>query len=774
MRMNPLNVWWARVLWSPALAAIPGVLVLAVMFAIASRARASFQEAAPTATQPAAEQPPPKTVSSEEEKVSAAAVVADLDPRFDAETGRNRAHYPISPQFDFKHMKLVIELPNIEVAMFSAVETLTVEPIGVARATLRLDAGPGIDVESVRVKGRTVRTRRDAGTLWIDFATPMKPGESADVVIRYVCDFKANKGVGLTWSKAKPDGAGPTQQNVQLHSQGQAEENRGWFLMHDSPNEKLTTELVVTLEESFEVCSNGYLVAKRPAESDRSRGPVCMVEGKPVVPKPGVGMTTHHWLQDKPHASYLVTLVVGKLGIVDINPKETWSSSAIAAKTGSVRPGLPMHVWTPMGTEEAVKSIFANTPWMVSFYEARFAQPYPWDKYDQLICRDFRWGGMENTSATTLYSQASRGKRGDHDELVSHELAHQWFGDLVTCKSWEHLWLNEGWASIAEALWAEQEANLRELLPQVSAQDGKISADSSGRDELPYFVGIAPPTEAGRRAYQKTILRFMRSQRGQNRAYLPQYPAMASKFYTGADEPIAKADDVYAKGALVLHMLRTNLGDDNFFKGTALYLDRMKFKCAETDDFRHALEEVCGRSLERFFDQWVKRPGLPRLEVDLDVARNDSNNENELTITVEQSQRIDGHNPAYVFTLPVLLKFEDGTHRYVRMDIDRKSVTAKFTVPSTPSQVSIDPNLTVLAGTTVRKPLAMWINEMQAGPTLAAQVRAAEAILESDSETARNSIREMVLDERTDATLRTCLIGLTEAQDARVLAESNR
>lgn len=689
------------------------------------------------------------------------------DPRYDAATGQSRAHYPLSPWFDFKHMKLVMEFPNIDVPMFSAVETLTVEPVGVPRSTLRVDAGPGIDVESVRVRGRTVRTRRDVGNLWIDFAAPVKPGETVDVVIRYVCDFKSNKGVGLTWSKPRPDGPGPTQQNVQLHSQGEAEENRRWFLMHDSPNEKLTTELIVTMEDGFEVCSNGRLVSKGPAESGREKGPVCVIEGKPVEPKAGVGMTTHHWLQDKPHASYLVTLVAGKLGIVDINPKESWSDS----KAGSVRPGLPMHVWTPMGTEAAVKSIFANTPWMVSYYEARFGQPYAWDKYDQLICRDFRWGGMENTSATTLYPQASRGKRGDHDDVVCHELAHQWFGDLVTCRTWEHLWLNEGWASIAEALWAEQEANLREMLPQVSGPDGEVSTAKSAGDDLPHFVGIAPATEAGRRAYQKTVLGFMKSQRGQNHAYAPQYPAMASKFYTDADEPIAKADDVYAKGALVLHMLRTNLGDENFFRGTALYLERMKFKSAETDDFRRALEDVCGRSLERFFDQWVTRPGLPRLEVDLEVSENDTTHASELTVTVEQSQKIDQYNPVYEFSLPILLKFEDGTHRYVRMEIDGRSTTARFAVPSKPSQVSVDPNLTVIAGINVRKPLAMWINELNSGPTLAAQVRAAEAVLASGDDL---PLRRLIDNPSTDAAHRSSLSGLLDRDGSRTLAGSDR
>ncbi len=695
---------------------------------------------------------------------------SDTDPRIDPETAQDKAHYPVSPLFDFKHMKLALEFPNIDVPMFSAVETLTVEPIGTPRPTLRLDAGPGIDVESVRVKGRTVRTRRDLATLWVDFAEPLKPGETADVIIRYTCDIKANKGVGLTWSKPRPDGPGLTQQNVQLHSQGEAEENRRWFLMHDSPNEKLTTELVVTIEDGFEVCSNGHLVSTSPADADRTIGPPCIIDGKPVEPKPGVGLTTHHWLQDKPHASYLVTLVAGKFGIVDINPKASWSNE----QTASVRPGLPMHVWTPRGTEEAVGEIFANTPWMVSFYESRFAQPYPWDKYDQLICRDFRWGGMENTSATTLYPQASRGKRGDHDEVVCHELAHQWFGDLVTCKSWEHLWLNEGWASIAEALWAEQEANLRELLPQVSNENGETFALKSAKDDLPRVPGIAPPTESGRRAYQRTILGFMKSQRGQNHAYAPQYPAMASKFYSNADEPVAKADDVYAKGALVLHMLRTNLGDDNFFNGTALYLNRMKFKSAETDDFRHALEEACGRSLERFFDQWVKRPGLPRLEVDLDISENESTHASDLTITVEQSQKVDLYNPAYLFTLPVLLKFEDGTHRYVYLDIDRKSVTSKFTVPSKPSQVSVDPNLTVMAGVTVRKPLALWINELHDGPTLAAQARAAEQVIDLNDDPAVDPVRQMILDPGTDYALRSCLLQLTQDREARATANSDR
>jgi len=673
--------------------------------------------------------------------------VEGVDPRIDPGTGRDLAHWPPSPWFTYEHMRLQIDIPDIQTARFSGVETLSIKGLGRPRPSMRLDAGPGIEVKRVLRDGAPTTFRRAGHEVWIDFASPITDGQEAQVTIEYNCDFSANRGNGLTWSKGNADASSLTEQFPQIHSQGEPEQNHLWFLCHDFPNVKLTTELVVTVEDGYEVCSNGRLVERR-------------------ADAPTPGRVTWNWLQDLPHANYLVTLVVGKFSVLDIGGP------------GTARPGLSMRVYTPHGTEEIVEARFRRTPDMVAYFEAKFDEPYPWAKYDQLICRDFIWGGMENTSATTLYLQASRGRGGGVEDTISHELAHQWFGDLITCKSWEHLWLNEGWASICEALWNEQKANLAAAgrpLPEDSprrraepAPDATPSAPSppppvdlikpgeGGADfepsERPAEDAIAPPSDAGRRAYQRTMLGFLRTQRASNRGYAPVYPSLVSNRYSTAEGAIMKADDVYSKGALVLHMLRMGFGDEVFTHGARLYLDRFKFKCAETDDFRRCMEEVSGQNLERFFDQWAYRPGLPRLEIDF--AYDDATG--TLSVFIDQTQRIDRYNPAYEFRLPLLLKHEDGATEYVYVGVDGRSASAEFKIGLRPKDVSVDPNMTVVCASSIRKPLAMWLDELRNGTTLFARVRAAEHLARFDgpAELLTAALANAALEPASDITVR--------------------
>lgn len=640
----------------------------------------------------------------------------DADPRIDPETGRDLANWPLSPTFDHIHMKLDMAFPDMSQATFNATQTITLAARGKPREVVPLRAGPGIEVRSVTVSGQPSEFTKTKDTLEIRLARPAPVGQAFDLVITYTCDFSANRGLGLTYSKPRDDGS-PTDQAVQIHAQGEAEVNHLWFPCHDFPNEKLTTELVVNVPEGFEVLSNGRLVSKESLPDGRSRV---------------------HWDQDLPHAYYLVTLVIAKISVVDIGGEDT------------ARPGLPMHVWTPIGTEDNVKKVFSTTPAMIAYLEKQLDEDYPWAKYDQSIVRDFNWGGMENTSCTTLYRRAANAtEMGDEDGLIVHELGHQWFGDLMTCRGWKNLWLNEGWASYCEAIWSEQKAN-------VEAAGGDILKT---RD-------IAPPSEAGRKAYQREVLGFIRRQRGGNNAYAPVYPSIVSNRYRNPDDNFSKADDVYAKGAIVLHMLRAGLGDDVFWKGVRLYIDRHKFTHVETDQFRRALEDVSGRSLERFFDQWMMRPGLPRLDIDLTFDDQSST----LTVAARQTQRIDKLNPAYQINLPLFCKFEDGSYQYVYLDMKGRDATANFRLPSKPSQVSVDPTLTVFCANKITKPLAMWMNELRRGPTLFAQVAAAEALAAYPADEVRTLLAATASDESVDPVVREASLASLTGIEARRIA----
>jgi len=566
----------------------------------------------------------------------ASAQTPAADPRIDA-SGRLLATWPKDRLFDFIHMRLELTFPDMGKAFLEGVETLTLAPIGAPRTSVTLDCDGPVITQAL-LNGAHCTFIQDGKKLYVTFPTQLHKATAADLTLQYTLDFSKSKGEGLTYSKASSNGPGLTYQSPQVHAQGQAELNSRWFPCLDHPSEKLTTELIVNVEEGYEVVSNGRLKSKSEYLPGRARW---------------------HWTQDTPHTNYLVTLVIGRLARVDLTEADGSS------------PRIPLPVFTPHGTEDNIRATFSETPEMVRFFEQRFGVPYPWAQYAQCCVRDFVAGGMENTGCTLLTHTVTRKNTpGSNDDLISHELAHQWFGDLVTCDSWDHLWLNEGWATYSEALWAEHKG-------------AKVSP------------------EKARSEYRRTILGFAHGQRRRNHSHAPSAPAIVSNRFTDPDKVFMKADDPYAKGAMILHMLRQRLGDEAFFKATTLFLQRFAYKSAETDDFRRVLEEVSGQSLERFFDQWCSRPGLPRLSVTQDWDESTST----LTVSMTQTQTIDALNPAYAISVPVLVKVTEQDRRWVYLDTESKTATTSIQLPSRPAQVSVDPNITILAAVTIDKPL---------------------------------------------------------------------
>lgn len=617
---------------------------------------AALLVAAPAAAQPATIDEPVETSQPFADTLPQIAP----DPRLDSSDGRQLATWAPAVHFDHQRMLLELTIPDMNEAKLDARMVLTLAPVGQARPSLILDC-KGPEIASVKLDGRPCTFQQTGGFLRIEFPEPLALNKSADVEIVYSLNFKRNRGEGLTWSAPREEAESITLAFPQIHSQGQADENSRWFPCHDFPNERLATELIVDVESGYKVCSNGELVRQTKSGA----------------------RTVWHWVQDKPHPNYLVTLVVGKFSIVELGGPD------------SARPNLPMPLYVQQGAEDEASEVFANTAEMVAVFEKLFDEPYPWTKYAQLCVRDFVAGGMENTSATSLYSGAARGEKGDQDDLIAHELAHQWFGDLLTCRSWDHLWLNEGWASYAECLWAEH-------------------------------VGSKTSPEAATRAYQRAVIQNFRKQRGMNRAAAPQVPALVTNRYTDPDKLFSRVDDVYSKGAIILHMLRERLGDDAFFAGVRKYIDDHKaVGLVETADFRRALEATSGQSLERFFEQWALRPGM----ASLDVGYSHDDDEQTLSITVEQTQTIDRLNPAYAFTLPFRLRFADGTIQWAYLDTDSQSASVTVKVPSLPEQISIDPNLTVFARSSVSQPLASTIRQLLDPPTEFARAAALDALI---------------------------------------------
>ncbi len=559
---------------------------------------------------------------------------------YDADTGKDLRNYPPHRRADLLHMKLEVLIPDMNVPRFTATQHLRLSALAVPLETLELDAR-GLGVTSVKAEGFATSFKHDGRTLAVTFSPPLSPNQTIDLETVYSVD---DPPLGLIWTPESPAWPG---RPAQLHTQGEPETNSFWFPCRDFPNEKMTSEMVVTVPAGFMVSSNGRL--------EMSRHDIRTIDG-PTGNRRILPFDTFRWVQEQPHSAYLVSLVVGKFDTADVGT-----------------PALSMPVWVPLGQGPGIRATFGRTPDMVSYFEQVTGQKYPWARYAQICVHNFGAGGMENTSATSLYDTVviQPDALDDHDAegLISHELAHQWFGDLCTCNSWEHIWLNEGFATYMTSLWFEH-------------RDGK-------------------------QRYQSEILEQFDNLIANDHADAPASIPMCSKVYGHAWEVFRKPANPYGKGAATLHMLRSLLGDDDFFAGVRLYVDRRKYDTAETSDLRQAFEAVSGLSLEQFFHQWCDRTGVPLLKVTqtYDAAAG------QLNLVIEQTQNINGENPAFEFPLDVWTESSGGSVPTLDMhtvQVVGRTTTLNIPLAAAPEVVVIDPAMSVAAKIEMEQSEAAW------------------------------------------------------------------
>jgi len=619
----------------------------------------------------------------ERERLEAgAAALAPLDEA----TGKDLRRFPPDRLADYKHMKLELRFEDLNNRSFTGRETLTLAPIGASLSSLKLNA-ENLGIQNVSLGSGTGKVEHytDGKVLSLRFEPPLAAGVDATLVIDYTCVEPYD---GMFFTPSNPSAPDYT---AEVHTQGQQESNRFWFPCHDYPNERLSTELIVTVPEGLQVSSNGELVS-HVKTGDREMW---------------------HYLQAKPHVNYLVSLIIGEFDVVEI-PYDN----------------VPLHVWVPKGQGDMVMQTYGRTGAMIDTFEKRFGVDYPWVKYDQLCAKNFNAGGMENTSATTMYPTAIYDEKqlldSDMDSLIAHELCHQWTGDMITCKSWAHIWLNEGWATYGEALWFEERDGIEGYLDDM-AGNFRVARRDRTSNEVP----------------------------------------MVSIIEDDPGSYFGRAANPYSKGSSILHMLRMMLGDDVFFRGVKLYMNRHAGGLVETNDFRYAMEEVSGLGLEWFFEQWCYRPGCP----DLKVTTKYDGTTRELTIDVLQQQQIDVRTPAFRFQLPVHVITEGGKHAYT-IDVNTTHTTFTKELPSPPKVVAIDPFLHVLKSMEEDKPLPMWIAQAKQGPMIAARRAAVQALSDTDTGEVIELLTSMIKDTslrhtlRSDAVQSLASLGSTRAKDA--------
>ena len=401
----------------------------------------------------------------------------------------------------------------------------------------------------------------------------------------------------------------------QIWTQGETEGSSCWFPTIDSPNVKYTQDVYITVDSTYKTLSNGLLISQEPDQS---------------------GQRTDHWKQTIPHAPYLTMLAVGDYAIAtDMMPNGLELSYYVEPKYGG-----------------DAHAIFGRTPEMMAFFSNIFGIEYPWEKYAQIVVRDFVSGAMENTTATVHEEGVQTDSRsildGNSDAVIAHELAHHWFGDYVTAEEWGQLPLNESFANYSEYLWSEYYI-------------GKNEADWQNLQELKQYL-----TEAETK--QVPMIRY---------------------FYKDAENMFDSHS--YAKGGRILHMLRKYVGDDAFFKSLQYYLKTHALGTAEINDLRMSFEKITGEDLNWFFDQWFMRPGHPLLKVKQDYSA--ATNKVQLKITQAQDTLA-----TTVYRLPLKVDVWTGgkKNRY-EVVIDKVNQTIEFPSAKKPDLVVFDAESQLLA-----------------------------------------------------------------------------
>ncbi|WP_205514681.1 M1 family metallopeptidase [Longitalea arenae] len=375
---------------------------------------------------------------------------------------------------------------------------------------------------------------------------------------------------------------------------------------------------------------------------------VTLSNGKLAAQKTNAdGTRTDHWKMELPHAPYLFFMGVGEYSIV----KDTYK-------------GKEVNYYVEKEYAPVAKKIFGNTPEMMGFFSRILGVEYPWVKYSQIVGRDYVSGAMENTTATLHQESAQQDARelvdgNSWESTIAHELFHQWFGDLVTCESWSNLTLNESFANYSETLWDEYKY-------------GKDAGDAQNYNDMQGYLGS--------QSEKKDLVRF---------------------YYNDKE---AMFDAVsYNKGGRILHMLRSYVGDSAFFKSLNLYLNTNKFKSAEAHQLRLAFEEVTGKDLNWFWNQWYFGAGHPKLNIDYVY----DDNAKKVQVIVQQTQA--GNK---VFTLPIAVDIYNGAEK-VRHNvwIDNKVDTFTFSYNSRPDLVNVDGQKTLLAEKKDNKTLENFIHQ---------------------------------------------------------------
>ncbi|WP_017661617.1 M1 family metallopeptidase [Baaleninema simplex] len=555
-----------------------------------------------------------------------------------------RPHYTPDRPGQVEHISLDLHL-NFSKQRFTGTCQIRLNPVRDGIDRLTLDA-VGLAIEEVLADGEPQPFDSDGEQLAMRLDTPTVADRPVLLEIRYRVD-RPRRGLYFV---------GPTDNEpdkpVQVWTQGEDEDSRFWFPCFDYPGQLATSEIRVRVPKDFLAISNGELVSAD-------------LDGDEKI---------YHWKQDRVHPTYLMTLAVGRFAEI----RDEWN-------------GKPMTYYVERDRLDDAKRSMGKTPRMVDYFSKAFGYAYPFPKYAQVCVADFIFGGMENTSATLLTDRCLLDERAaiDNDRtesLVAHELAHQWFGDLVVIKHWSHAWIKEGMASYAEVLWTEYEYGL---------DDGAYYLLNEARSYL----------SEDKTRYRRPIV---------------------TNVYREAIE--LYDSHLYEKGACVYHMIRAELGDELFFKAIATFVNDNAHDTVETVDLLRAIDKATGRNLQSLFDSYVFRGGHP----DFQVSYSWDGDRNIAKVTVKQTQAKSGNTiydrDLFELQVPIAFGSENGIVQRFAVRVNEAEQSFFFALPEKPVFVSFDAGNNILKTVKLKYPTPELVAQLKYDPDPISRIYAAEAL----------------------------------------------
>jgi len=533
-------------------------------------------------------------------------------------------------EVDIHHIKIDVSV-NIEAGMVKGNVTHTFSPFSSSLDAFSLDA-EDMTILRARLAGKDIGFNQANDKAYLTLNKSMSWEDTAKVRL----DYTANPRKGTYF--IKPDETYP-EKPLQAWTQGEDMDNHHWVPLYDYPNDKATFEVSLTVEKKFTALSNGELISVKNNKD---------------------GTHTWHWHEHFPMVSYLISYVIGEFEKVE----DSYN-------------GIPVNYWVyEENKHEALRS-FGLTTDMMKYFGNRTGIEYPYEKYDQVIIDDFMFGGMENITLThntdrTMFDEFAAPDVSS-DGLVAHELAHQWFGDMLTTRNWAHAWLNEGFATFFSRKYRENKFGFDE---GEYIRFGEING---------YF--------------------------GSNKKW--RRSTVQHKFYESMD---VFDGHIYAKGSLILNMLQDYIGEDAFWRFIQHYTKENQYKNVETPDLKKAIEETTGQNMDWFFKQWIYEPGFPEYNVTWKYNQRNKS----VKLTVKQTQK-----STNIFKMPIQIQIDD---KLKTVWIEDKEMVYEVPSEKRPKMVIFNAGMRIPCKLTFHKSISEWILQLEKGPHILDRIAAANEL----------------------------------------------